>query len=104
MAPKKRTVVRTQSAENDLYGIRLHLEMHSPETARNTILDLNRKIHDIAAKGGSGSKRMHVPAYVRAFPYEKHCFYFTANTGTLTLLRVLAQRQDVDDIIFESDD
>ena len=96
--------MRTQSAENDLYSMRLHLEVHSPETARSTILDLNRKIHDIAAKGLTGSKRRHAPEHVRALPYKKHCFYFTVDNGTLTLLRVLAQRQDVDDIIFENDD
>ncbi len=104
MTLKPRSVIRTQASDDDLYRIRLHLEDTAPDTAYTTILDLNRKIHDIAGKGLTGSKRLFLPDHIKAFPYKKHCFYFTVNNGTLTLLRVLAQKQDTADIIFEADE
>lgn len=104
MALKKRTVVRAQSAEDDLYQLRLHLEDQSPDTVRSTILDLNRKIHDIAAKGITGSTRPWAPEHVRAFPYKAYCFYFTVDNGTLTLLRVRAHAQSIDDLDFQQNE
>ena len=105
MSLASRRVLFADSARNDLRNIRLHLEeydnSYSTDIAARTISDLVSKIYEIAAKGLTGSRRSFAPEHVRAFPYKRHCFYFTIDDETLTLLRVLGQSQDVEEIIFD---
>ena len=104
MSTHKRIAIVTQQARADLIAHRKYIEDKDPDAARRLIINLVQKIHDIAAKGLTGSKRLFLPDHIKAFPYKSHCFYFTVNNGTLTLLRVLAQKQDTADIIFEADE
>ena len=69
------------------------------------VADLLTKFYELASKGVEGSRRGFLPEELRAFPYKSHCFYFVVDNGTLTLVRVLSQRENVDDIEFlpESD-
>ncbi len=100
-----RRVIFASSARDDLRNIRVHLdsydEMNFTEIAQRTVSDLVTKIYNLAEKGVAGSRRSFIPEHVRAFPYKQYCFYFTIEGDTLTLLRVLGQRQDVENITFD---
>ena len=72
MTAKSRRVVVTAQARADLIAHRKYIEANNPnpDRARDIIVELVRKFHELAAKGVTGSTRKWVPSYVRAFPYK----------------------------------
>jgi len=101
---KSRKVRLTGPARQDLYRHRLTLEAIDADHAEARIFALSAKFFELADKGVTGSTRWYAPDYVRAFPWKKYCFYFRVDNGTLTLLRVLAQRENITEIAFEMPD
>ena len=70
MTAKSRRVVVTAQARADLIAHRKYIEANNPDSARDIIVELVRKFHELAAKGVTGSTRKWAPSYVRAFPYK----------------------------------
>ena len=101
MTLKRRKAVVSRPAGRDLQNIHDYARQFDEEAARHLVRKLIDKFIDLAHKGVEGSSRSFLPATVRAFPYEKHCFYFTVDDSTLTLLRVLHGSQNAADFAFE---
>jgi len=101
---KSRRVVVTAQARADLIAHRKYIEESNPDRARDIVVGLVRKFHELAAKGVTGSTRSWAPDYVRAFPYKGYCYYFTVDDDALTLIRVRAQAQSLEDLEFDDED
>ncbi len=100
MTIKKRKAVVSGPAGRDLQNIFDYASQFDVDVAHRLVRKLAAKFIELAHIGIEGSSRSFLPENVRAFPYEKHCFYFTVDNGTLTLLRVLHGSQNTDDIVF----
>ena len=96
-----RKVVVSGPAGRDLQNLYEFARQFDEQTAHRLVKKLVDEIIDLARKGVEGSSRSFLPAHVRAFPFEKHCFYFTVDDEKLTLLRVLHGSQSTSDIAFD---
>ena len=103
MTAKSRRVVITEQARADIIAHRKYIEASNPDRARDIVIDLVRKFHELAAKGVTGSTRSWAPPSFRAFPYKRYCYYFTISDDALTLIRLRAQVQSLDDLEFDDD-
>lgn len=103
MTLKRRKLVVSRPAGRDLQNIHDFASQFDATTAERLVRKPVFKIADLAHKGVTGSTRKFLPEGVRAFPFEKHCFYFTVSNDKLTLLRVLHSAQDTTEIEFSRD-
>jgi len=60
------------------------------------VADLSAKIEWIAKTGFNGVPRDWIRPGLRALPYRDRCFYFRVEDETVTILRVIHGRQDVE--------
>ena len=54
---------------------------HASPCERPDIVPSPRKLTGTVPSGVEGCARSFLPSHVRAFPFEKHCFYFTVDNG-----------------------
>lgn len=58
--------------------------------------DLNAKIEWIGQTGFTGVPRDWIRPGLRALPYRERCIYFRIDNETVTILRIIHGRQDVE--------
>lgn len=101
MTLRQRRALISGPAKRDLQNIYDFASQFDEDVARRLIEKLATKFFELAEKGIAGSSRAFLPPEMRAFPFEKHCFYFTVDDDKLTLLRVLHGAQSIDDLHFD---
>ena len=88
-------MILAPKARDDLTEIYLYIARDNPDAAARFVADLSSKIEWVAATGFTGVPRDWIRPGLRALPYRERCIYFRVNDETVTILRVLHGRQDV---------
>lgn len=91
---KRRRLVITAQALNDLLADHNYIAQFNPVAARRFLDDMNVKMISLARHGITGVPRSYVPN-LRAFPYRDRCIYFVVDDKKLYVLRVLHGHQDI---------
>lgn len=100
---RRRRLVVSKQALNDLLVAYNYISQFNPIAARRLLDDINRKMASMAKTGNSGVPRDHYPG-LRAFPYRQRCIYFVIDETKLTVLRVLHGHQDISAIHFKQEE
>lgn len=91
---KRRRLVVTAQALNDLLVDHNYIAQFNPVAARRFLDDINAKMISLARCGITGVPRSFAPN-LRAFPYRNRCIYFVVDDKKMYVLRVLHGHQDI---------
>ncbi len=91
---KRRRLVVTAQALNDLLADHNYIAQFNPIAARRFLDDINGKMISLARYGITGVPRSFAPN-LRAFPYRERCIYFIVDDNKMYVLRVLHGHQDI---------
>ncbi|WP_096171962.1 type II toxin-antitoxin system RelE/ParE family toxin [Cohaesibacter sp. ES.047] len=95
MSPKR--LVLAPKAQDDLTGIFVYIAQEEDVgTAATFVADLTAKIQWIADTDFPGVPRDWIRPGLKALPYRKRCIYFRTDEDTVTVLRIIHGRQDVE--------
>ncbi|MDX3927288.1 MAG: type II toxin-antitoxin system RelE/ParE family toxin [Shinella sp.] len=91
---KKRQLVLSALARADLRYIHAYISEHNPAAADKFVLDLYRKMHELAELGLSGVSRNWLKPGLRALSYRDRSVYFRVTDSHIHVVRILHGRQD----------
>lgn len=100
---KRRRLVVTARALDDLLADHNYIARFNPVAARRFLDDINVKMISLARYGITGVPRSFAPN-LRAFPYRDRCIYFIVDDKKMCVLRVLHGHQDISSDDFKQEE